>query len=407
MGMGRIAILILSFACMAAHAADTPQFRGPNRDGHYAETGLLKSWPEGGPPLAWKADGIGKGYASVSVVGDTIYTAGMLEDNQGYIFALALDGTLKWKAAYAPETLEKFAPGARSTPTIDGDRIYIQSGLGVLACLSAKDGTLHWSVDIATKYQGVQVIWAYAESPLVYGDLVFSTPGGPEVSVVALNKMSGEPVWTSSGLIHPSAYGSPTMFTFGKKDVFVTFLSETLIALDPKTGGTLWTHPHKVPYDIHANMPVAMGNALYYTAESGGGVVDVNEGATTVTQRWTNSDLDAVHGGVVLVDSYIYGAGYRNRNFYCLEFETGKQMWMSEEIEEGSIVTADGMLYIYEAPKKGQVSLVKASPEKFDRTGTLQIPDTQDKHWAHPAIANGRLYIRYDGHIYAYDIAAK
>jgi outer membrane protein assembly factor BamB len=391
----------------AAHAADSPQFRGPHRDGKFEETGLLKAWPEGGPALLWKSEGLGKGYSSVSVVNGTIYTAGMAEDNQGYIFALDLDGKLKWKAPYGVETLEKMASGSRSTPTIDGDRIYIMSGVGGVACLALDGGKLHWQVDAATKFQAAPVVWEFSESPLVYGNLVYAAPGGPDASVVALDKMTGETVWTSKGVSEPSGYCSPTIFRFGTRDVLITMLAESMVCLDPRTGQRLWTHHHKIPYDIHANTPVGTGTMLYYTAETGGGVLDIAPDGSSATQRWTNSELDNVHHGVVLHEGYLYGSGYRNRSYYCLDFQTGKTMWSAKEIDQGNTVFADGMLYVYEGPKTGQVSLLKPRPEKFERTGTLQIPQAKDKHWAHPVVANGRLYIRYDGVLYAYDVQAK
>lgn len=392
----------------AALAAEAPQFRGPERDGHYLDTGLLKSWPEGGPTLAWKMDGVGKGYSSVAVANGTVYTAGMLDDNQGYVFALNEDGTLKWKSAYGPETQEKMATGSRSTPTIDGDRLYLQSGLGAVICMSTADGKVLWTVDAAKQFQAQEVLWVFSESLLVDGDRVFVTPGGKEAAIVALNKMTGETIWVSKGLSEASAYCSPAIFTLGGKRTLVQWLAESMVGLDPATGEVFWTHHQKVPYDIHANTPVGKDNQLYYSAESGGGVIEIGPDGKTVTQKWTSEAPQILHHGVILHEGYLYGAGFRNdRKLYCLEFATGKEMWSTDEIEEGSIILADGMLYIYESPKKGIVSLVKATPEKYERTGSFTIPSTRDKHWAHPAVVNGLLYIRYDGTLYAYSVAAK
>lgn len=404
----RLLLIGATLLAAAAFAADAPQFRGPNRDGKYAETKLLKAWPEGGPALAWKAEGVGRGYSSVSISKGTVYTAGMLEDNQGYLFAFDLGGKLKWKSAYGPETQEKQAPGSRSTPTIDGDRAYILSGDGLAACLSTKDGKALWTVNAFEKFKGAAVDWVYSESLLVDGDKVFVTPGGPDASVVALNKMTGETIWTSKGLSEASAYCSPTIFTYGKQRVLVTLLKESINGLDVDSGTPLWSHHQKVPYDIHANTPVGAGNILYYTAESGGGALDVAADGKSVKQRWTSVDPEVLHHGVILQDGYIYGGGFRkNRKLFCIELATGKEMWSSPEIGEASIVYADGMLYLYESPKKGIVDLVKASPEKYERSGTFQMPQEKDKHWAHPAIADGKLFLRYNGVLYAYDIAAK
>ncbi len=393
----------------ATIAADSPQFRGPNRDGIFPETGLLKEWPVDGPALAWKAEGIGQGYAAASIVGDTVYVPGRLEDGQGYIFALGLDGKEKWRAAYGPETDEKMAPGARATPTIEGDHIYMQSGTGVVHCMSVQDGKKIWEVDAVGKFNGITVDWLIAESLLVDGDLVYATPGGPDASVVALNKMTGETVWTSKGLSEASGYCSPIAATFGKRRLVVTETAKSVVGIDAKTGDVLWTHPHETEYGINAVTPLIRDNFIFYTAgyKSGGGLLEVSEDGAKVTEKWTTKDLDCQHHGVVLIDGYLYGTAHHNNDLACLEFATGKLMWTVSDVTAGNIAAADGMLYVYEGPKRGIVSLVKANPEAFERTGFFKIPAGKDKHWANPAISNGLLFIRYEGNLYAYDIKAK
>ena len=193
--MMRVFVVCVAIAMAGgALAADAPQFRGPDRDGIFKDTGLLKTWPEGGPALAWKAEGVGKGYSGASVVGDTVYITGMEDDKQGYLYALdAASGKQKWKSAYGPETEDSQAPGARSNPTVDGDKIYLISGMGALVCLNKADGKVVWSVDTKKEFKGADTVWAIAESPLVDGNLVYASPGGPDASVVALDKTTGTP----------------------------------------------------------------------------------------------------------------------------------------------------------------------------------------------------------------------
>lgn len=399
---------MLAVVCaFSVFGADTPQFRGPNRDGKFAETGLLKAWPEGGPSLAWQYDGVGKGYSSVSVVEGTIYTAGMEDDLQGYVYALGLDGTLKWKAAYGPETEEKMAPGSRSTPTVDGDRLYLMSGLGAVYCLSRADGKVLWSVDAAKAFGAENVLWVFSESLLVHGDLVYASPGGPDASIVALNKMTGATVWTSKGLSEASAYCSPKIFSLGGRDVLVTMLALSMVGVEADSGKVLWTHAQKVPYDIHANTPVGVGNQIFYTAEKGCGLVEVAADGNSVKQVWTAKEPEVLHHGVILQDGYLYGGGYGSHAMHCVDFKTGTPTWSTDTIGEASIIEADGMLYLYESPKKGLVHLVAVDHEKFEPRGVFQVPQAKDKHWAHPAIANGLLFIRYNGTLYAYDIKAR
>lgn len=391
------------------HAADSPQFRGPNRDGIFPAENLLQSWPEGGPALLWTAEGIGEGYSSAAVAGGTIYITGMLEDEQGYLFALDEQGQIKWKTAYGPETLDKQATGARSTPTVDGDRVYVQSGLGLVTCFKADDGEHLWQVDTKKVFHGEVVTWAFSESLLVDDERVFVTPGGPDASVVALDKLTGETVWTTKGFSEPSAYCSPMLFTFGERRVVVTMTAKSVVGIDRDTGTVLWTHPHETDYDIHAVSPVRSGDIIYYTAGygSGGGALKVSADGSSITPLWQDDNLDCQHHGVVLVDGYIYGTAMQQRALMCLELATGKLMWSTRDIGVGNTVYADDRLYVYEGPRSGLVHLLDVSPEGFEQKGVIEIPRARDKHWAHPAIANQRLYIRYDGKLYAFDIAEK
>ena len=401
---------LLMATSLTAWGADAPQFRGPERDGKFAESGLLKTWPETGPALLWKKEGVGKGYGSAAVVGGIAYVPGMADDNQGYLYALDSTGKELWKASYGPEILDKQATGSRGTPTVDGDRIYLMSGLGVLSCLSQKDGAIIWQVDTLKEFKGEMTQWGMSESPLVDGNKVFATPGGPDASLVALDKMTGKTIWTTTGFSEPSAYCSPTIFTFGKNRILVTMTAKSVVGIEIETGKVLWTHLHETQYDIHAVTPASEGNTIYYTAVygSGGGALDVSADGATVTQKWLDENLDCQHHGVVLHEGYVYGTGHRNNNkLMCLELATGKLMWSTDLVTQGDVVFADGMLYVYEGPKKGIVTLVKPNPEKFESAGSFTVAAGKDKHWANPTIADGKLYIRYDGALYAYDIAAK
>ena len=391
-----------------AGAADSPQFRGPNRDGRFPEQGLLQAWPEGGPPVAWITSGIGMGYASPSIVGDTIYVPGLLDDNQGCVVLLDLAGSIKSKLPFGSETLDNRAPGPRSSPTIDGNRLYLVSGTGVATCLGIPGGEILWQVNILDRFQGEQIQWSIAESPLVEGDKLICTPGGPDASVVALDKLTGETIWTSKGLSERSAYCTPNVFDMAGNRVVVTMTGKSVVGLNAETGTVLWTHRHETDHDIHAVTPVLEGTRLYYTAGygSGGGMVELAPNGASVTPKWTDKNLDCQHHGVVLVDGYVFGTGHKNNGLMCLKLETGELMWKSTDIGQGAVVYADGMLYVYEGPSRGVVSLVKATPDGFARTGTFTVSQGNGNHWAHPTIAGKRLYIRHGDVLIAYDIAA-
>jgi outer membrane protein assembly factor BamB len=394
-----------------AEAGDSPQFRGPDRDGNFSDTGLLKAWPADGPAQVWKAEGLGHGYASASVVGDTIYVPGMLDDGQGYIFALNLDGAVKWQAAYGEETQDRQAPGSRSTPTIDGDRGYVISGLGVVTCFSAANGDILWQVDTVERFGAQEIRWDIAESVAIDGENLICTPGGADASVVALNKMTGDTVWTSRGLSDASAYCSPIVIDHGGRRIVVTMTAQNVVGIDAASGDVLWTHAYPTEHDIHAVSPVYSDGMVYYTSSGGrpaGAMLALSPDGSSVTLKWEDTNLNCFHHGVVLRDGYIYGTSEERRGeLMCLELATGQLKWRAEEVTLGSVVAADDMLYVYEGPKAGVVSLVKATPEGFTRFGQFTITEGSARHWAHPTIAGGRLYIRRGDLLFAYNIAAE
>ncbi|HOT50694.1 MAG TPA: PQQ-binding-like beta-propeller repeat protein, partial [Candidatus Hydrogenedentes bacterium] len=180
--------LALLFVSALAHGGDSPQFRGPNRDGRFDEQGLLKEWPDGGPPLLWTAKGLGQGYASASVSRGKIYVPGMQDDQTASLFVLNRDGIIEKKIPYGKETLDDQAPGPRSTPTVEGDRVYLFSGLGVVYCLDTAKGEVLWEVDALKRFHAKNSRWNIAESLLLDGDRVICTPGGPDALLAALDK---------------------------------------------------------------------------------------------------------------------------------------------------------------------------------------------------------------------------
>ncbi len=406
----RSACYLILAASTLVHASDALQFRGPDRDGQFTETGLLKSWPEGGPALAWQIDSIGMGYASVSVAGDTLYVPGLLNEDDGYLFALNKAGEEQWRLNYGKETTDKMAPGARSTLTIEGDRGYLISGLGVVYCFDLTTQKTLWEVDTLARFKGTQIQWAIAESPLVDDKYVYAMPGGPDASLVALDKKDGATVWASKGFSDASAYCSPNIIVHKGRRILVTMSAKYVVGADPDTGKVLWTYEHPDKYDIHASTPLYSDGMIYYVAGSkeGGGTLQLSDDGSEITPVWQDTEMDTFHGGVVLKEGYIYGTTHRSgREMMCLEFKTGKIVWRTSEISESALVYADGMLYAYEGPQKGIVSLVKATPDGFERTGQFAIEEGSAKHWAHPTIADGRLYIRRGEYLFAYDIAAK
>jgi len=410
---------VLAVATMVT-AADWPQFRGPARDGKSAEKGLLQAWPDGGPTRAWDSPSIGNGYGSMAVVGGKVYVAGVVGD-QTTVTALGADGKVIWQKPVDKAVKIQY-DGVRSTPTVDGDRLYYLAESGMLVCFKLEDGKEEWKKNILTEYGSKRPTWALAESPLVDGNLVIVTPGGPKASMVALDKMTGKEVWKAQPIVAKwvdkktkeakegpdgPAYASAVIVNVGGVKQAVGFLGKTVFGVNVATGELLWSRPHETAYDVNATSVLFDGKDLLY-AVSGYGTggqglkLAVKDGKVAAEQVWTNKDLDDQFGGVVLVDGKIYGTGHNRKGLTCLTLADGKKVYTVPGVGQASVIWADGRLYVQ--GHGGDVALV--DPAEGKTVGQFKI-DIKAKMWAHPVVADGKLYIRHDDVVSVYDVKAK
>jgi len=427
--MNNTKTIIPFFLCLVltvgfCFADDWPQFRGPNRDGKSAETGLLKKWPEGGPKMLWSIGGLGIGFSSVAVAGGFVYTTGMI-DGEGFLFAYDIAGNLKWKESYGPEWTGSYK-GIRTTPTVDGQRVYVFSGTGTMVCFNAKTGEKVWQVDTLTKFDGKNIRWGMSGSPLIDGDKVYCTPGGKKGVIVALDKMTGRTIWATTGLDELSAYSSAILIERGPRrfasqsrsagDLLINLIQKSIVCIDADTGKLIWREPYETPSNTGSVTPVYEDGRLYVTSaverefKRGGVMLELSADGTSVARKWNDQTLDSGHGGVVLVDGYLYGStfdGIPKGDWICLDWDSGKVMYEAKwNGNKGSIIYADGMLYCYDE-NTGDVALVKPSPKAFEIVSSFRVTQGSGKHWAHPAISDGRLYIRHGDSLMAYDIKNK
>ena len=408
-----IKVLLFIFLGTAySHAADYIQFRGPNRDGIYPETGLLKKWPILGPKRITQISGLGAGYSSPAISGDTIYVTGMA-DNLEYLFAFDLDGKFRWKKEYG--NVAKSYPAARSTPTITDDAIYLTSGAGEVVCFDKASGDLKWSVAAYEKFRGRHGRWGIAESALVIGNKVIFTPGGLDTTMVALDKETGETVWMSKSIGGGTAYASPIIVERGSKTLIVTITDTYMLGVNEKDGAIEWSVPYPMVEGglngINAPSPIYHDGRIFFTSgyDHSGVMLDLSEDGSSASIAWVNPDLDNHHGGVVLVDGYLYGSNWINNqrgNWVSLDWETGKTMYEKNWYTKGSIIYADGMLYCFEE-SKGHLGLVKASPDGFQLVSSFQMEGGDGPFWAHPVIKDGRLYLRHGDVMSIYNIKAE
>ncbi len=388
---------------------------GPHRDGISQETGLLPEWPKEGPKLLWQVKDVGDGFSTPAVVGDRIYLLGNKGMDDEFVEALdAKDGGRLWSkhvGKVGPNQRVNY-PGARSTPTVDGDFLYALGSDGDLACMTTAKGEIRWSKSLRKDFGGNPGFWAYAESPLVDGDALIVTPGGKDATLVALDKKTGDVVWKYAAADgDEAAYASVIVVEVGGVKQYVQFLQNSLIGVDAKTGKVLWSYDQTAKGSL-ANIPtpVAHDGFIYSAAGmTGGGLVKLNiekNGEVTTVPVYFDASLPNAIGGSVQVGDYLYGANQRN-GLECIDFVTGKIKWKEMSLGAGSVCVADGRIYFH--GEDGTVALVELTPDGYHEKGRFTPPDPPDhptkaKSWAYPVVADGKLYIRDLGVLWCFDV---
>ena len=399
-----VLLLVVSMASVsvAQSNANWPQWRGPNRDGISKETGLLKKWPAEGPPLAWKASGAGRGFSSFSVANGKLYTMGLRGDREFIIAFDVATGKEAWATANGNAFRNDRGDGPRGTPTVDGDRLYALGGSGDLSALDARTGKVVWTKNILKEFGGRNITWGISESPLIVGDRLLVNPGGPDASMVALNKSDGSVIWKSQS--DKAGYSSaiPVQINGGTQVVF--FTSQRAVGLDLKDGRLLWEYAKPSNNVANAATPIARGNRVFISSDygTGGGVVEIKpDGAAQ--ELWFSKEMRNHHSSSVLVGDYLYG--FSSAILTAIKFDTGEIAWRDRSVGKGSLVYADGLLYCFS--ERGVVGLVEASPTGYVERGRFKIEAGDLETWTHPVVAGGRLYLRDQDTIYAYEVRQK
>ena len=412
--MKRILVSIAFFLFVVIAFAQPIQWRGLHRDGKFTDTGLLQKWPDAGPELLLKVEGIGKGYSSVVATDQYIFASGMI-DTLDYLSCITPDGQTKWKVAYGRSWAKSF-PDTRSTPTIEDDRIYIISGSGELVCLNVSDGAIRWKVNVDKDFEAEWHIWGVSESPLIVDDKVICTPGGAKTSVVAFDKMTGKPVWQSESVGGPRSYVSPIIYEYKQFRYILAVTGTHLIALEPATGKVVWNFKYwdgekwDQPGLIWTNTPTFKGRDIFLSMgyDYRNAMVQMSEDGMSVTEKWSNMTLDNHHHGLIELDGFIYGSNWENNSkgkWVCMNWETGDVKYETEWANKGSLVYADGMFYILEE-KAGTVALVKPDQNNFEVISSFKLKGGSGPYWSHPFIANGKMYLRHGDVLFVYNIKA-
>jgi outer membrane protein assembly factor BamB len=396
---------------VAVRADDWPAWRGANRDGLCREKGLLRQWPKGGPPLLWKTTGLGIGYSTPSVVGNVLYVMGG-KDGQDWVMALDVGkrGKPLWASPLGPtRNAGNGYPGPRSTPTIDGDRLYVTSLAGDVVCMDIhRKGRIVWRRDLVKDFGGKAPQWGYAESVLVDGPWVVCTPGGPKNTIAALDKTNGRLVWGSPAG-EQAQYASVIKVTVGRSKQYVNLMKSGVIGVAAKDGKLLWRYAAPASRVANCSTCVTSGDTVFAASGYGvgGGLIKIEPsgGGFAASQVYFTKKMQNHHGGTVLADGFLYGCCDPNA-LTCLDYKTGQVQWTDRSSGKGSVLWAGRMLFF--RSESGPISLVEATPEGFRLKGRFDQPGRSDKNsWPYLVIANGVMYVRDQDVLLAYDVRSR
>ncbi len=411
---------IAAEAAQRPDAADWPQFRGPHRDGRSSETGLLKEWPTDGPPLAWRIDGLGNGYSSLAISQDKIFTMG---DRKKTEFVIAVD-RLTRKELWATAISKEWADGGpRCTPTVDGDRVYAIGAHGDLVCLAVKTGDIVWRKNLAKDFGGRMMSgWGYSESPLIDGNRLVCTPGGPDAAIVALDRQNGQLLWKTrlpdlgSRGRDGAGYASMVVSEACGIRQYVQTLGRGTVGVAADDGRFLWGYNRIANDTANIPTPVVAGDFVFCTTsyKTGSALLKLvpakDKGGIEAKEVYflRPSEFENHHGGLVLVEGWIYGGnGQNNGSPTCIEMKTGKIAWKDRGPGDGSaaVIHADGNLYF--RYQNGVMALIEATPKELKVRSTFKLPTKGGPSWPHPAILGGMLYLRHEDALLCYDIRQK
>ncbi|HBC86031.1 MAG TPA: polyvinylalcohol dehydrogenase [Lentisphaeria bacterium] len=407
-----IAGLLLAFSQVQAQN-EWPQWRGAERNDLSKEKGLLKEWKAGGPELKWKATDLGNGFSGISLVKGTIYTMGDVE-GACQLMAFAEDtGKKLWSLKVGEVGGGGGYPGPRCTPAVEGGLVIALGQFGDLVCADAATGKEVWRKNLAKDFGGKVPKWGYAESPLVDDGKVYCTPGGKEGSIIALNIKTGATAWRSKEYTDEPHYTSLILETIAGQKQLIHLSPANVVGVDIKDGKLLWKAAREGKTAV-VPTPVYADNQVFVTSGYGVGCnafkISKDASGFKAEQIYSNKDMVDHHGGVILLDGYVYGHS-DSKGWVCMELKTGQLAWSNKGVGKGSIGYADGNFYIRgEGGKggKGPIALIEANPKAYTEKGSFDQPDRSDKNsWPHPVIVNGKLYLRDQGVLLCYDVKGK
>ena len=398
----RLASVLFAFLISTNPGDDWPQWRGPQRDGLSRETGLLSSWPPGGPPLVWKASGLGAGYSTVTVQGGRIFTLGSAGDIEYLIAIDARTGKEVWRTRIGRRFQNDRGDGPRGAPTVDGTRVYALGGNGDLACVEAATGTVVWHVNLLSRFSAGTLGWGISESPLVLSDRVLVNAGGRGSSLVALDKEDGSTIWATES--DEAGYSSAVVADIRGVRQAIFFTGERVVGVRVDNGALLWSYRRVSNRTANVATPIVRGNFVFVSSDYGTGcaLLEIQGDASGMTARevYFHQDMKNHHSSSVLVDDTLFG--FSSSILTALDFASGELLWRDRSVGKGSLVVADGRLYLFS--ENGVAGLAEATRAGYQERGRFEIQRSGSPTWSHPVVANARLYLRDQDALYCYDV---
>jgi outer membrane protein assembly factor BamB len=405
-------VLILLFITVNIAECQLFEWRGPDRSGIYNETGLLKKWPDTGPLLLWETDKMGDGYSSPTVTDDAIYVTGR-RDSSDILTALTLQGKKKWEVVYGKAWMKNHT-GSRCTPTFYNGRIFLISGSGDIVCVGT-DGKIKWSKNHYRMFESSPIQFGISESPLVTDNKVIVSPGGKKGALAAFNIDNGDFAWQSESLNEEPQYVNPKLIEYGGKKMIVTVMGTHIFAVNATNGKIVW----KVNYveengakgnirknhsitPIYRDGQILIANGYGWVAVK----LKLSPDGNSVEKVWENRSFDPQLGGLILLGNKVYGANHQSEpadTWLCVDWNTGKTLWKQKWYAKGSLISADGMVILFEE-KSGHVGLALPENEKLKIVSEFQITKGEGPFWAHPVIKDGKLFIRHGDFLMAYKV---
>lgn len=409
-----VSALVMTFALGPAWAgpgagkkADWPDFRGPGRSNISPEVDLLRRWPDRGPRLLWRYGASGRGYSGVTLAEGLIFTAGDF-GREERLLALDMDGKRVWQATNG-QAWRRSSPGSRATPTYSEGVLYHMNPLGRLAAFEAQSGQELWHADLVSRFQARYGIWAFAENIIVEDDKVICMPGGTRGRVVALDKRTGKTLWANTEIEHSAAYCSPVVVTHAGVRQWISLTQRSVVGVDVNTGKLLWSAPFVPMSPQNALTPVFKDGHIFVACghSSGGTLLKIGLPGRSVSTVWERMDLDDCHSGAFVLDGRLYGCACRQggRSFFCVDYLTGRTVKTDQSLGKVGMTCAAGMIYCL--GHRGTMSLLHTTSDGFELVSQFELPKKPtNSYLAHPVVCGGRLYIRCDQDLYAYDVGA-